>query len=279
MNRGAGERFIADYPEGNRSELYKFLGARVMRETVEHAGTEQHLEGFLKELAPAHKDDALYGIIWAAQSIPEHVFQPYARYLAENLNGLFYEMWGYRYFAYRYYLVLLNREAITACLSPGERWFFREFLLNFEGAMQGRAGEELEGRFAGEIETIPLQYQPDVVRGIGMRVGDEMLFNPVGIADYPLDSRYGRRFEHRLQEAFYEGVGAGFAEALCRLWKTLLLPEDHASPLYTTRLDLERDRCQTLMAAVSPAHAELIRRGFTRQMRAKHKGDVHKIIN
>jgi len=262
-------RFIANYPEENRSELYKFLGARVMMQTVGHAGTEKRLEGFLRGLSPAQTEDALYGIIWAAQNIPEHVFQPFARYLAENVNGLFYEMWGYRYLAYRYYLVLLNWETIKAFISPGEQWFFREFLRNFEGAMQGRAGEELEGEFLREIESIPPEYQAYTVRGIGMRVGDEMLFNPVGIADYPLDSGYGRRFEHSLQEAFYEGVGAGFAEALCRIWKTLLLPEDHASPLYKTRLDLERDRCQTLMATVSPAHAELIRKGFTRNKRGR----------
>jgi hypothetical protein len=266
FNEEQAMRFIADYPEENRSELYKFLGARVMMRTAAHTGAAGELEGFLQPLEPAQRENALYGIIWAAQNIPDDVFQPLALSLADTLNGLYYETWGYRYLAYRYYLVLLNREAITACLSPGERWFFRKFLRNFEGAMLGRAGEQLEGEFLREIESIPPEYQAYTVRGIGMRVGDEMLFNPVGIADYPLDSRYGRRFEHSLQEAFYEGVGAGFAEALCRLWRTLLLPDDHTSPLYRERLDLEWNRCQSLMTHVSPARAELIRYGFFRRL-------------
>ena len=260
-------QLISEYPEENRAELYKFLGARIMREIVEHSGSEKELEHVFQEIPPAHTQDLLYGIIWAAQEIPEEIFQPFARYLSDSFQGSFYENWGYRYLGYKYYLLLLNWGKIQSYIPPEEWWFYKGFLNAFWENMQGKPREELEKSFFKEMEIVPPEYRSQTVKGIGMRVGAEMLFNPVYSADYPLDSRFGENFEHTLREAFYEGVGAGFAEMLCRLWRTLLLPEVQTSPLYKQRLDLEWERCQNLMALVSPPYADVIGRGFVGALR------------
>ncbi len=57
-------------------------------------------------------------------------------------------------------------------------------------------------------------------------------------------------------------MGRGFAETLCRFWRKLLLPEDPDSPLYEKMLDIEWERCHTLMFKVSPSHVPLIKKGF-----------------
>jgi hypothetical protein len=97
-----------------------------------------------------------------------------------------------------------------------------------------------------------------------------MLFDTLHIPDYPLDSRFGEKLSGSLREAFYEGVGGGFAETLCRFWRMLLLPEDQTSPLYGKLLDIEWDRCQTLMSRMSPAVYPFIERGFWRDLKSRH---------
>jgi hypothetical protein len=73
-----------------------------------------------------------------------------------------------------------------------------------------------------------------------------------------------------LQEAFYEGVGSGFAETLCRFWRMLLLPKDITSPAYEKMLDIEWERCNLLMSHMSPAVYLLIERGFLGDLQSRH---------
>jgi len=117
---------------------------------------------------------------------------------------------------------------------------------------------------------IPPRYQHEVVKGIGMLVGAEMLFDTLHAPDYPLDSRFGEKFSGSLREAFYEGVGSGFAETLCRFWRMLLLPKDISSPLYRKMLEIEWERCQTLMSMMSPIYYPLIEKGFLRDLESRH---------
>ena len=147
-------------------------------------------------------------------------------------------------------------------MSSAERWVFKNFLEAFTLKVRGYNGNTEEGKFLGEVGEIPLRYQPDVVRGVGMRVGADMLSDPASTVDYPLDSRFGEKFNATLKAPFYEGLGGGFAETLFRFFRTLLLPEDPASPLYEKLLDIEWERCQTLMVKASPSHASLIKKGF-----------------
>jgi hypothetical protein len=139
-----------------------------------------------------------------------------------------------------------------------------------------------------EVMKVPARYRPEVMRGLGRLVGAEMLFDPMETTDYPLDSRLGEYFtQGTLTEAFYEGVGSGFAETLARFWRTLLLPDNPEDPRYRAMLDLEWERSAVLLAGIPPSHAFLVKKGFFRALHQKsfddgirkYLGDVHKIIN
>ena len=121
-----------------------------------------------------------------------------------------------------------------------------------------------------EIEKIPLPHRLEVVRGLGMLVGAEMLFDTLQAPDYPLDSRFGEQLPAPLQEAFYEGVGCGFAETLCRFWRMLLIPEDAAAAQRAKLLDGEWIRCHSLMSKLPQKNADLINRGFANELRERY---------
>ena len=80
-------------------------------------------------------------------------------------------------------------------------------------------------------------------------------------------------FDSTLKEIFYEGIGAGFAETLCRFLRTLSLPENPALPLYEKILDLEWERCYTLISKLSLSHTPLIERGFLMELEKKPLDD------
>ncbi|MCK5185838.1 MAG: hypothetical protein KAR43_01815, partial [Deltaproteobacteria bacterium] len=124
-----------------------------------------------------------------------------------------------------------------------------------------------------EIDNIPLRHRPEVVKGVGKLVGAEMLFDPMLSLDYPLDSSFGKHFSGGLQEAFFEGVGAGFAETLTRFYRTLLLPEDPASPLSKKILEIEWKRYRALISKLSPSHSARIDKGFLMALQKGHLDD------
>jgi hypothetical protein len=209
-------------------------------------------------------------MVRAAQNMTEKEFQPSAEILAKKYPHIFYEMWGFRYVGYKYYILLLNSRAILNHMPVQEKWFFWKSLEQFSRQRQNDSGVATERNFLNELSKIPPQYQSDMLRGLGMRVGADMLFDPMCLPDYPLDSRFGEQFSGSLKEAFYEGVGSGFAETLCRFWRTLLLPEDPSSPSYAKMLDIEWERCNDLMHRVSPLHAMLIQKGFISELKKRN---------
>lgn len=264
---------ILDYPEENLGKAYRWLGEEVTFNLVKDSAREKRLEQSLKEVPPPYVKDFTYGIARAAYNISEKEFQPFEKILARKLPTIFYESWGFRYLGYKYYGLLLNWEKVLKSISPLEKWFFRNFLEKFEQIVQIHNREIAEKNFLDEISKIPIQHQPDVVRGLGMLVGAEMLFDPMFSVDYPLDSRFAEKFNDSLKEAFYEGVGGGFAETLCRFWRTLLLQQDPALPFYEKGLDLEWGRCHALMSKISPSHAPLIKKGFWKELEKRHLND------
>ena len=179
---------------------------------------------------------------------------------------MFYEKWGFSYFGRKYYGLLLNWEKIRTYTFPLEERFFKGFLDNVTYPYRGPNGDVLRRELFDQLSCIPLHYQRDVVRGIGMAVGAAMLFDPLSSPDYPLDSRFGEHFRGDVREAFYEGIGGGFANILIRFFSTLLLPDDLTSPLYEKRLEIEWTRCLTLMSRVSPSQTPFIKKGFLRDL-------------
>ncbi|MCK5009266.1 MAG: hypothetical protein KAS98_02185, partial [Deltaproteobacteria bacterium] len=173
----------------------------------------------------------------------------------------------------KYYSLLLNREKILASITTLEKWFFKHFLDTFNREIHAHHRNAGERNLLDEINSTPLQHQPDVVRGVGMLVGGEMLFDPLLSPDYPLDSSFGKHFSGGLQEAFFEGVGAGFAETLTRFYRTLLLPEDPASPLSEKILEIEWERYRALISKLSPSHSARIDKGFLMALQKGHLDD------
>jgi hypothetical protein len=190
--------------------------------------------------------------------------------MTKKYPDLLYENWGFRNLGYKYYSVLINQEILLRHIPLIEQRFFRNYLENFKHDIESDGVRIGEADLLREISLIPQQYQSAVVKGIGMLVGAEMLFDTLHAPDYPLDSRFGEKFSGSLREAFYEGVGNGFTETLCRFWRMLLLPKDITSPLYREMLDIEWERCQTLMSRMSPLYYPLIEKGFLRDLESRH---------
>jgi hypothetical protein len=264
------KQFILNYPEDGKGEAYKRLGMKIVLELCHDVRRGEKLAGWLEEVPPSYLGEFIDGIVRKAHRLSVEEFQPFEKVLEDRFPNVFYEKWGFSHLAKKYYGPLLNLQKIFNYMSSTERWVFKNFLAAFRLRVQGHNGNSEERKFLQEVEKTPSQYQPDVVRGIGMRVGADMLSDPACTVDYPLDSRFGEKFKtSNLQEAFYEGVGSGLAETLCRLFRTLLLPEDRKAPLYEKMLDIEWERCQTLMTRVAPLHSSLVKKGFQAELKER----------
>jgi hypothetical protein len=158
----------------------------------------------------------------------------------------------------------VNQEVLFVNLPLTEHWFYRNFLNKFKQEVADNSSVSSKRALLDEINAMPVQYQAEAVRGLGMLVGAEMLFDTLLAPDYPLDSRFGDHFSGLLREAFY--AGAGFAETLCRFWRMQVLPEQADSPQYEKVLDMEWNRCHTLLSQLSgPRYAE-IQRDFEKDL-------------
>jgi hypothetical protein len=120
-----------------------------------------------------------------------------------------------------------------------------------------------------EITNILPEYQDDVVRGLGILVGAEMLFDTLHEPDYPLDSNFGKKLPVALQDAFYEGVGAGFAETLCRFWRMLMLDKVRLDTENKKLLDMEWNRCHDLMKKMPQQTFHLLEKGFAAELQSR----------
>jgi hypothetical protein len=263
-------QFTLNYPRENMGEAYRCLGTKVILALLKDSNRGAKLEKSLREITSEYVNDFIYGIIRGAQNIPEKEFHPFADIVIKKYPDLFYKNWGFRHLGYKYYSVLVNQGILLKNTPSVEQWFFRNFLEKFKNEIEGNKIRIGEQNLLQEIIRIPREYQHEVVKGIGKLVGAEMLFDPLHVPDYPLDSQFGEKLSGSLREAFYEGVGSGFAETLCRFWRMLLLPKDVTSPLYREMLEIEWDRCQTLMSRMSPAAYPLIERGFLCDLESRH---------
>jgi len=207
--------------------------------------------------------DIMYGIVRLAQNTPPEKLQPLCDYLAGKNPFLFYRAWGYRHLGYKHYTALINQSVLFEHIPATEQWFYRNILDAFRREMQ--APGERRNMLRDEIAAVDLGRQADVAAGIGMLVGAEMLFDPLQKTDYPLDSNFGRMLPPAVQEAFYKGVGMGFAETLCRYWRRLMPPDADAQK-YIHGLAVEWERCRTLMAHMPSDIQPLLRAGFREEL-------------
>jgi hypothetical protein len=265
------QQLVAHYPQENRGEVYRCLGTKAVLDILSGSHRGIILKEWLAEVSPPYLSDFIYGVVRAAQNISEKEFQPFKNVVASKFPAVYYENWGFRHLGYKYYSLLLNQEKILASIPDLEKWFFKHFLKGFSQQIYNR--ESVEKELLDDLDKLPIRHQADVVRGVGMLVGAEMLFDPLLSPDYPLDSRLGEKLSSGLQEVFYEGVGGGFAETFCRFLRKLLLPEDPDSPLYEKMLDVEWERCHTLMSKVSPSQVPLIRKGFLIELEKRELPD------
>ena len=264
-------QFIAqNYPEANRSEAYSFFGTLMAARIV--AGKESSLitEKTLERVPAFYVPDVIWGIVRLANNVPEQEFQPLKLLLTQRYPDLFYKNWGFQYLAHKYYGLLVNQKILFDNIPSVEQWFYSNFLNKFKQATADHNRGSNTDDLLGEIKKIPESYQDEAVRGLGMRVGALMLFDTLHTPDYPLDSRVGEQFSGLLREAFYDGVGRGFAETMCRFWRMLLLPENTDSPFYEKLLDIEWNRCQHLMSRLSETYYHLIKKGFLKSLSERH---------
>jgi hypothetical protein len=259
-----------NYPEENKGEAYRSFGTLLTENLIKDSNRAVKLEQSLEEVPQHHLRDFIYGVVRAAQNIPEKEFKPFTDIVVSKYPNLFYENWGFRHLGYKYYSVMINKEVLFKNIPSVEQWFFKNYLENFKHDIERDGVGIGEADLLRGISLIPQQYQSAAVKGVGMLVGAEMLFDTLHAPDYPLDSRFGEKFSGSLREAFYEGVGSGFAETLCRFWRMLLLPKDISSPLYREMLEIEWARCQTLMSMMSPVYYSLIEKGFLRDLESRH---------
>jgi hypothetical protein len=272
---------VQNYPEAIRSEAYSFFGTLIAARTI--AGKEKNLtiEETLKTTPSLYIPNVIGGIVRLANNVSEQEFQPLKLLLTQKYPDLFYKSWGFQYLVYKYYGLLVNKKILFDNIPSVEQWFFSNFLNKFkqETADHNRGGNTDD--LLGEIKKLPENYQGEVVRGLGMRIGALMLFDPLYTADYPLDSRFGERFPAPQREAFYEGVGSGFAETMCIYWRMLMLPDNIDSPMYEKLLDIEWNRCNDLMSRFAAPYYPIMKKGFLKNLSGRHvsPGIKHYIDN
>ena len=258
------------YPEVNKGEAYRSLGTLIAEKTVAGEESTLTLETYLEKVPPHYIDDVIYGVVRLAHNVSEQQFYPLKLLLTQKYPNLFYKNWGFQYLGHKYYGLLINQKILFENIPSFEQWFYRNFLNEFKQETADLNGDRRAEVLFGEIKKIPDPHQREVVEGIGMRVGAEMLFDTLYAPDYPLDSTFGEQFPEPLRSAFYEGVGSGFAETLCRFWRMQLLPDNITSPVYAKMLDIEWYRCQFLMSQLSETYYPIIKKGFLKSLPERH---------
>ena len=256
-----------NYPEEHRGEAYKSFGTLLAEKTIQGTISTQQLDETLKKIPPHYLKDCIYGIVRTAHSSVQK-FQVIHNYLIQNYPVIFYESWGSCYLGYKYYGSLVNQQTLFDNIPTTEQWFYKNFIDKFK--QETSDVHTSQNALLAEIANAPLTYQYDVVRGLGKLVGSEMLFDTLYKPDYPLDSRLGEKLPEQLTAAFYEGVGAGFAETLCRFWRMQLLPENPDLPLYRKALECEWKRCLVLMSRLPPKKLPEIKKGFQEELHSSY---------
>ena len=154
--------------------------------------------------------------------------------------------------------------------------FYKKFLNKFSQDVKNTERDQTEKSLLDEINSIPEEYRFTVVNGLGKFIGSEMLNDTLLEPDYPLDSSFGRRLDASLRPDFYEGVGRGFAETLCRFWCKILPPEEIGHFSYVNMLEIEWERCQRLLTNMPADLLPSIKKGFSAELQQRHLRPVLK---
>jgi len=277
-------RQITDtYPFDNQPTAWESLASRTFMSFVASPDMAGKLNAYLDTVPRQYVRDFIYGIMRTLNSLPVTTRQAVIEVLAERNPELVYENWGYRHLAQKYYGFLLNREILFDNIPAPEQFFFKTFFAKMFSRIQldlcRKSTPPLQtydpGRvlnsFLADIQCVPTLYQDDVVRGIGKLIGAEMLFDPLATPDYPLDSSFGRALQQSHRDAFYQGMGAGFGETLCRYWRRLMPPEEVNNPdQFVSMLDIEWQRCINLMLKLPAEIHPLVQKGFVLELNERN---------
>jgi hypothetical protein len=183
---------------------------------------------------------------------------------------LFYENWGFRHLAYKFYGTLFNSKILLQNIPSTEQWFFKDFLDTFKKEVKASNKKLSQEKLIDEINDLPPEAENYTIRGLGKFIGSEMLFEPLSVVDYPLDSSIGKQFAGPHRNSFYEGLGSGFAETLCRYWRTLLPPEDVGPERYSKMLEIEWQRCQRLLNKMPEDLLPTIKKSFISELQQRN---------
>lgn len=217
--------FAADYPSGHRGSAYRCLGIAVALGARGDDYRGKGADRFLEEVPSPFLNDFISGLVLAQRKLGGEELQPLKDAVLRDYGDIFYEQWGRHVLGYRYYGLFLNREKILHEIPSLEKWFFKDYLAGLQEIIPGQDRDVALASLMDDVMQIPPPYRPAVMRGVGTLVGAEMLFDPLGADDYPLDSRIGQRIaQETLRDAFYAGVESGFAETRARFKRGTLVP-------------------------------------------------------
>jgi len=76
-----------------------------------------------------------------------------------------------------------------------------------------------------------------------------------------------------LRKCFFIGVGAGFAETLCRFWRRLLPPEPDRRDFYYNGLEYEWQRCVSLLGMMPKNIQSIVFDGFREELTQRELND------
>jgi len=164
---------------------------------------------------------------------------------------------------------MINKKVLFDNIAPNEQRYFKTFLDKFEVKAELNIKNEKLKELVQEIIFVPEAYQRITIFGLGKLIGAEMLFDPLHMPDYPLDSKVGFMFSEEMQSSFFEGVGAGFAETLCRFCRGLMPSEGVPPSVYEQMIDIEWQRCYSLMKKMPSSVYMDIKQGFALEMKRR----------
>ena len=278
---GAAEALVSSYPQAYREEAVRALGTRLAFDAACRQDADERIVRYVAAVPDAWRSPLMYGVLRVLHGSPEKASAPWVRAIAARYPVVFYAHWGTQVLGYRYYGFMLNRSKLLENIPVSERFFFGAFLEIFRNGLRDEYHSQfvdrmsayddrtVERMFMQDIAAVPAVFRCSTVQGIGRLVGAEMLFDTLHMPDYPLDSSIGDRLPDRLASCFYRGVGNGFAETLCRYWRRLMPPDATSCDRYARGLDIEWQRCISLMRQLPPGRRDLIWEGFLQELGAR----------
>jgi len=263
----AAETIADRYPEENKSAIYQALGTKFVLKLLSISAPATDLSSYCARVPDIYRNDFIFGVVRTAQLVPEKKLIPFFAAVQQGWPELFYENWGFRQLAFKYYGTFLNYKKLLKNIPPAEQWFYKKFIDKFKKTILAGDRQEQKSKLAEEILAVPVEYRKNVVFGLGKFIGSEMLFDPLTEPDYPLEGGFDLSVPHKLSLSFYRGMGAGIAETLCRFWRCIMPPSCLGEQKYTAMLEREWQRCHRLMDKLPQQNIVLIKTGFTAGLR------------